>query len=80
MTIDAFTNLYALFPHPFLHMEPPIHEALRGSVHHVESICNLLQTSSIIDELPGQVPCCVFLHFLFSVGLAAFCFNFLYIL
>jgi hypothetical protein len=68
------------FPILFLHMEPPIPEALRGSEHNVESICNLLQTSTIIDELPGQVPCYVFLHFLFSVGLAAFCFNFLYIL
>jgi hypothetical protein len=41
-------------------VEPPAPEALRGSVENIESICNLLQTSSIIDEPPRQVPCYVF--------------------
>jgi hypothetical protein len=39
-------------------MEPPAPEALRGLVQNVESIFNLMQTSSIIDELPGHVPMC----------------------
>jgi hypothetical protein len=46
-------------------MEPPAPEILRGSVQNVESICDLLQTSSIIDEPPRQVPCCVFFAFPF---------------
>jgi hypothetical protein len=79
MTIDSFTNLYALFSPLFLYMEPPAPDALRGSVQNVESICVLLQTSSIIDEPPRQVPCCVFLHFLFLLASQHFCFNFLYI-
>jgi hypothetical protein len=48
-----------------LYMEPPAPEILRGSVQNVESICDLLQTSSIIDEPPRQVPCCVFFAFPF---------------
>jgi hypothetical protein len=53
-------------------MEPPAPKALRGSVQNAESICDLLQTSSIIDEPPREVPCSVFLHFLFYVGLTTF--------
>jgi hypothetical protein len=79
VTIDAFTNLYALFSPPFLYMEPPAPEALRGSVQNVESICNLPQTSSIIDELPGQVPCCVFCISFFLLASQHFVLTFLYL-
>jgi hypothetical protein len=54
-------------------MEPPAPEALHGSMENVESICNLLQTSSIIDEPPDRCHAVCFV-FPFSVGLAAFLF------
>jgi hypothetical protein len=53
-------------------MEPPTPEALRGSVQNVESICDLLQTSSIIDEPPDRCHAVFFCISFFSVGLAAF--------
>jgi hypothetical protein len=62
--ITNFTHYFSFYVH-----EPPAPEALRGALQNVDSICNLLQTSSIVDELPGKVPWC-FCIFLLTRSIA----------
>lgn len=66
--ITNFMHYFSFYVH-----EPPAPEALRGALQNVDSICNLLQTSSIVDELPGKVPWC---FCIFSVN-PQHCFNYL---
>jgi hypothetical protein len=78
MTIDAFTNLYALFPLLFCIWNP---QYLRHCVGRCRTLkvfaiwCKLLPS---LMSFPDRFHAMCF-AFPFFVGLATFCFNFLYI-